>query len=181
MLGNVSFKQSFKAPVSTYKSSRLLFIHVLKQFDKRSKHVHAESGMGDPDPTLPLLFSRQSHVLNFCLSIFLNATFFPVLHPVQRFGVNPTSWAEVKSCILSINLHFPESQIPDLKNALPDLLHGGDQFDLKSNFINLLFKKEMSRVQSEEFISGYCGLSASVWTVRFGHHGELGVSRNLTV
>lgn len=61
------------------------------------------------DPTLPLLFSRQSHVLNFCLSIFLNATFFPVLHPVQRFGVNPTSWVEVKSCILSINLHFPES------------------------------------------------------------------------
>ena len=110
MPGNVSFKQSFKAPVSTYKSSRLLFIHVLKQFDKRSKHVHAESGMGDPDPTLPLLFSRQSHVLNFCLSIFLNATFFPVLHPVQCFGVNPTSWVEVKSCILSINLHFPESQ-----------------------------------------------------------------------
>ena len=121
--------------------------------------------MGDPDPTLPLLFSRQSHVLNFCLSIFLNATFFPVLHPVQRFGVNLTSWVEVKSCILSINLHFPESQIPDLKNALPDLLHGCVQFDLKSNFVNLFFKKEMFRVQSEESISGYCGLSASVWTV----------------
>ena len=171
MLGNVSFKQSFKAPVSTYKSSRLLFIHVLKQFDKRSKHVHAESGMGDPDPTLPLLFSRQSHVLNFCLSIFLNAIFFPSTVSCAMFWVNPTSWVEVKSCILSINLHFfriPHNilgQIPDLKNALPDLLHGGDQFDLLSNFVNLLFKKEMSRVQSEEFISGYCGLSASVWTV----------------
>ena len=171
MPGNVSFKQSFKAPVSTYKSSRLIFIHVLKQFDKRSKHVHAESGMGDPDPTLPLLFSRQSHVLNFCLSIFLNATFFPVLHPVQRF------WGEshllgrgkilypVNKFAFSRIPHNILGQIPDLKNALPDLFHGGDQFDLKSNFVNLLFKKEMSRVQSEEFISGYCGLSASVWTV----------------
>ena len=114
--------------------------------------------MGDPDPTLPLLFSRQSHALNFCLSIFLNATFFPVLHPVQRFGANPTSWVEVKSRI-SVNKfafsripHNILGQIPDLKNALPDLFRGGDQFDLKSNFVNLLFKKEMSRVQSEEFI-----------------------------
>ena len=55
-LGNVSVKQSFKAPVSTNKSSRLIFIHVLKKFDERSKHIHAESGGGDPDPTLPLLF-----------------------------------------------------------------------------------------------------------------------------
>ena len=96
---------------------------------------------------------------------------FLVLHPVQRFGANPTSWVEVKSRI-SVNKfafsripHNILGQIPDLKNTLPDLFHGGDQFDLKSNFVNLLFKKEMSRVQSEEFISGYCGLSASVWTV----------------
>ena len=39
----------------------------------------------------------------------------------------------------------------------------------------------MSRVQSEEFISGYCGLSTSVWTIQFGHYGELGVSRNSAV
>lgn len=127
--------------------------------------------MGDPDPTLPLLFSRQSHVLNFCLSIFLNATFFPSTascalfwdesHLLGRgkipYPVNKFAFSRIPHNILG--------QIPDLKNALPDLLHGCVQFDLKSNFVNLLFKKEMSRVQSEEFISGYCGLSASVWTV----------------
>ena len=123
------------------------------------------------DPTLPLLFSRQSHVLNFCLSIFLNAIFFPstascatfwgeshllgrgkILYPVNKFA-----FSRIPRNILG--------QIPDPKKTLPDIFHGGDQFDLKSNFVNLLFKKEMSRVQSEEFISGYCGLSASVWTV----------------
>ena len=131
MPGNVSFKQSFKAPVSTYKSSRLLFIHVLKQFHKRSKHVHAESGMRDPDPALPLLFSRQSHVLNFCLSIFLNATFFPVLHPVQRFGANPTSWVEVKSRI-SVSLIL--SQILStysLKRKCPG-------FSLKNSYLDIV-------------------------------------------
>ena len=67
--------------------------------------------MGDPDPTLPLLFSRQSHVLNFCLSIFLNATFFPVLHPVQRF------WGEShllgRGKILYPVNKFAFSQIPN--------------------------------------------------------------------
>ena len=129
--------------------------------------------MRDPDPALPLLFSRQSHVLNFCLSIFLNAIFFPSTASCATF------WGEISHLLgrgkipFSVNKfvfsripHNILGQIPDLKNALPlDLFHGGDQFDLKSNFVNLLFKKEMSRVQSEEFISGYCGLSASVWTV----------------
>ena len=116
-------------------------------------------------------FPRQSSILNLChLYIpechFLSQYRIPckVLGESQLVGRGKIPYSVDTFAFSRIPLNIL-GQIPDLKKILPDRFHGSDQFDLKSNFVSFFFKKEMSRDQSGEFISGHCGQSASVWTV----------------